>query len=101
VLGYFDLKAGENSITADQFTKGDFTGWVNGKKMLDRVAATWGDGPDDALPNLYLGGTGTSFHEPWQGDLAEIIVYARVLSDQERMQVEDYLAKKYGVTLAR
>ena len=101
VLGYFDLKAGENSITADQFTKGDFTGWVNGKKMLDRVAATWGDGPDDALPNLYLGGTGTSFHEPWQGDLAEIIVYGRVLSDQERMQVEDYLAKKYGVTLVR
>ena len=73
----------------------------NGKKMLDKVAATWGANPEDALPNLYIGGTGTSYHEPWQGDLAEIIVYARMLSDQERMQVEDYLAKKYGVALAR
>jgi hypothetical protein len=69
--------------------------------MLDKVAAAWGANPEDALPNLYIGGTGTSYHEPWQGDLAELIVYARILSDQERMQVEDYLAKKYGITIAR
>jgi hypothetical protein len=99
--GYFDLKAGQTYVTADQFTKTDFNGWVNGKKMLDKLAATWGANPEDALPNLYLGGTGTSYHEPWQGDLAEIVVYGRILNDQERMQVEDYLAKKYGLTLAR
>jgi hypothetical protein len=97
VEGYFPLKAGETYITADQFTKTGFSGWVNGKATLTKVAAEW----SEALPNLYLGGTGTSYHEPWMGDLAEFIVYARVLSDQERMQVEDYLAKKYGVTLAR
>ena len=74
---------------------------MNGKKMLDKVAAAWGADPNDALPNLYIGGTGTSYHEPWQGDLAEFIVYARTLTDPERMQVEDYLAKKYGVTVAR
>ena len=98
---YFDLKADENYVTADQFTRTDFNGWVNGKKMLDKLAAAWGANPEDALPNLYIGGTGTSYHEPWQGDLAEIIVYGRILNDQERMQVEDYLAKKYGVTIAR
>ena len=70
---------------------------MNGKKMLDKVAATW----EDALPNLYLGGTGTSYQEPWQGDLAEVIVYGRVLTEQERMQVEDYLGKKYGVGISR
>jgi hypothetical protein len=101
VNGYFDIKPNENTITSDVFSSNEFNGWVNGKKMADKVAAAWGANPDDALPNLYLGGTGTSYHEPWQGDLAEIIVYGRVLSDQERMQVEDYLAKKYGVTLAR
>jgi hypothetical protein len=69
--------------------------------VLDRVAAAWGANSGEALPNLYIGGTGTVYHEPWQGDLAEFIVYARVLSDRERMQVEDYLAKKYGVTVAR
>ena len=101
VTGYFDIKPNETTITADVFSSNDFTGYVNGKKMLDKVAAAWGADPDDALPNLYLGSTGTSYHEPWQGDLAEIIVYGRMLNDQERMQVEDYLAKKYGVTLTR
>ncbi len=97
VQGYFALKVNEAYVTADQFTKTDFSGWVNGKATLTRIPATWGK----ALPNLYIGGTGTSYHEPWQGDLAEIIVYGRVLTDQERTQVEDYLGKKYGVTMTR
>jgi hypothetical protein len=101
VTGYFDIKPNETCLTSDVFSSNDFTGYVNGKKVLDKVAAAWGANPDDALPNMYIGGTGTSYHEPWQGDLFEIIVYGRVLNDQERMQVEDYLAKKYGVTLAR
>ncbi|HEY8134366.1 MAG TPA: hypothetical protein VII12_20980 [Thermoanaerobaculia bacterium] len=95
--GYFTLKANETYITADQFTKSDFWGWVNGKPAVQKVTAAW----ESALPNLYIGGTGTVYHEPWQGDLAEMIVYARVLSDQERMQVEDYLRKKYAVPIAR
>lgn len=33
----------------------------------------------------------------WQGDIAEVIVYNRVLSDAERAQVEDYLFAKYGI----
>lgn len=97
VQGYFALKANVAYVTADQFTRNDFSGWVNGKPALQKVAATWGD----ALPNLYLGGTGTAYHEPWQGDLAEIIVYARLLTDKERAQVEDYLGKKYGVAITR
>jgi hypothetical protein len=97
VAGYFALKANESYLTADQFTKTEFSGWVNGKATLTKVAASW----QDALPNFYIGGTGTSYHEPWQGDLAEMIVYGRVLTDAERMQVEDYLGKKYGVTIAR
>lgn len=101
VQGYFDLKANETYVTSDVFNSSDFTGYVNGRKMLDKNPAPWGANPDDALPNLYLGGTGTSYHEPWQGDLAEVIVYGRILSDQERTQVEDYLARKYGVTLSR
>jgi large repetitive protein len=97
VEGDFVLKANESYLTADQFTKTDFSGWLNGKATLTKVAASW----KEALPNLYIGGTGTSYHEPWQGDLAEMIVYSRVLTDAERMQVEDYLGKKYGVAIAR
>ena len=50
---------------------------------------------------MYIGGTGTSFNQFWKGDIAEMIVYARVLTDAERATVEDYLAKKYRVTVAR
>jgi hypothetical protein len=41
---------------------------------------------------------GTSFgasNEFWWGDLSEMIVYDRALTDSERKQVEDYLAQKY------
>jgi len=84
-------------VTADQFTTTDFSGWVDGKPTLTKSPAHW----DEALPNMYIGASGTSYNEYWQGDIAEVIVYARVLNDQERMQVEDYLGKKYGVTISR
>ncbi len=99
--GYFMLSADTPYVTADQFTKDSFSGWVDGRAVLQKIPAAWGPKPGDALPNLYIGGTGMAYHEPWQGDVAEFIVYNRLLSDQERMQVEDYLGKKYGVTIAR
>ncbi|MGZ5493796.1 MAG: hypothetical protein ACXW3E_10125 [Thermoanaerobaculia bacterium] len=97
VTGYFNLKAHENYITSDQYTMATFNGWVNGAAVQKDVPAEWGD----ALPNLYIGGTGTVYNEPWMGDLAEIIVYARLLTEKERIQVEDYLAAKYLVVVAR
>jgi hypothetical protein len=98
VSGYFQLEPNKNYLTVDEFSSNTFSGWVNGKSALSKEAAAWAD---EALPNMYLGGTGTSYEEYWNGDLAEIIVYARILSDAERTQVEDYLAKKYGIALDR
>ena len=97
VAGYFALKANQLYLSTDQYTATQFTGWIDGKPALTRPETHWGE----ALPNMYIGGTGTSFNQFWKGDIAEMIVYARVLTDAERTQVEDYLAKKYGVTLAR
>lgn len=97
VAGYFALKANQPYLSTDQYTATAFNGWVNGKPSLTRSETHWGE----ALPNMYLGGTGTSFNQFWKGDIAEVIVYARVLTDAERTKVEDYLAKKYGLTLTR
>ena len=97
VQGDFTLKANETYVTCDAYTKTELSTWVNGKDTLQKIPATWGT----ALPNMYIGGTGPNYHEPWQGDIAEIVVYSRVIADLERMQVEDYLAKKYGVALTR
>ncbi len=38
-----------------------------------------------------------SSHRTWDGDLAELIIYDRVLSDEEENQVGVYLVKKYGI----
>jgi len=97
VAGYFVLKPNQLYLTADQYTATEFNGWVDGKPAITKLATHW----DEALPNMYIGGTGTSYNQFWKGDIAEMIVYARVLTDAERTKVEDYLAKKYGMTLAR
>lgn len=98
VAPYLQLEANKSYLTVDEFSPKEFNGWVNGNQALSKVAADWGK---ETLPNMYIGGTGTSYEEYWHGDIAEIIVYARKLSDGERMQVEDYLAKKYGIALER
>lgn len=97
VAGYFALKANQPYLSTDQYTATEFKGWIDGKPSLTRSETHWGE----ALPNMYIGGTGPTFSQFWKGDIAEMIVYARVLTDAERTQVEDYLAKKYGVTLTR
>jgi len=35
--------------------------------------------------------------QPWDGDIAEILIYSRVLTPQERLSVEDYLYNKYAI----
>jgi len=98
VQGYFHLEADKTYVTVDQFSAKAFSGWVNGKATLTNIEAPWAN---EGLPNLYLGNTGTVFHEMWKGDLAEIIVYARHLTAEERARVEDYLAGRYQIALAR
>jgi hypothetical protein len=45
---------------------------------------------------VYVGGTGWQ-SEYWIGDVAELILYGRVLTDVELGQVGRYLARKYGI----
>ena len=49
-------------------------------------------------PGLQLGGR--LFCEI-KGDLAEILVYQRTLTEDERKKVEDYLGAKYGIKITR
>jgi hypothetical protein len=98
VMPYFDLKASNWYITVDLYHENaTFSGWVNGQSALDRAPVKHGSG----LKTFFIGGTGTAFNEPWNGDVAEMIVYNRALSDSERTSVEDYLAGKYGIGLTR
>ena len=62
---------------------------------------------DSASPRLPVGmvsepeETGIVFREPWKGPIAEMLVYGRSLTPEERIAVEDYLAGKYELTLTR
>jgi hypothetical protein len=42
-------------------------------------------------------GAGRLEKTPFKGDLAELIIYSRALSETERQAVEDYLARKYAL----
>jgi len=55
-----------------------------------------------AAPGALSYGTATTFNvgndpkgEYLNGDVAEVLVYNRALSDQERLQIENYLTRKY------
>jgi len=99
VVGIFTLKANTPYLTVDSYdnARKQINVWVNGAAAKQNVAAEHGQG----LAKFYIGGTGTTYHEPWMGSLAEMLVYTRPLTDDERKKVEDYLAGKYGLTLTR
>jgi hypothetical protein len=52
----------------------------------------------------YIGNSGaigkTDGGDFWSGDIAEIIVFKRMISNDERLDVEKYLAKKYGIKIS-
>ena len=45
---------------------------------------------------IYSGGSG----DFWSGDIAEIIIFKRMVSNDERLDVAKYLAKKYGIKIS-
>ena len=53
-----------------------------------------GDAAIAATPMLHIGSRPDD-SQKWQGDIAEVVIYTRVLSNWERQQVEAYLAQKW------
>jgi len=99
VIGIMKLAANTPYLTVDSYDqpKKKLNVWINGAPVKQNVDVDHGA----ALDKFYIGGTGTVYHEPWFGNVAEMLVYHRVLTDEERKKVEDYLAAKYGLKLTR
>ena len=93
--------ASENRLDHEAFRvvwRGDgiseYTYYGDGVKTrkVDSVVAS----SEQSIGRLALNGAGQ--HPEWSdSDVAEIIIYRRHLSDEERGQVEDYLSLKYGL----
>ena len=99
VIGIMKLAANTPYLTVDSYDqpKKLLNVWINGAPAKQNQQIDHGD----SLDKFYIGGSGTVYHEPWFGNVAEMLVYHRLLTDDERKKVEDYLAAKYGLKLTR
>lgn len=99
VIGIFKLAANTPYLTVDSYDqpKKVLNVWVNGAAAKQNQAIDHGA----SLTKFYIGGSGTVYHEQWLGNVAEMLVYRRILTEEERKKVEDYLAAKYGLKLTR
>ena len=98
VVGSFTFTANTPNLTVESYDQAQkkLNTWANGAARSN-VEAEY----NESLDHFFIGSTGRVYHELWQGDLAEMLVYRRVLTDDERKKVEDYLAGKYGLKLER
>jgi hypothetical protein len=98
VVGSLNFTANTPNLTVESYDQMQkkLNTWANGAAKSN-VEAEY----DEMLDHFFIGSTGRVYHEMWQGDVAEMLVYRRVLTDDERKKVEDYLAGKYGLKLAR
>jgi len=55
---------------------------------------------NSSYTNGKIGGYCNVAQALYQGDLGEIIIYNRALSDFERQQIEQYLSKKWAIKLS-
>jgi hypothetical protein len=51
--------------------------------------------------SLTIGGQNPTPSIPWKGDIMELLIYKRQLSDFERAPVEAYLAEKWSIKLEK
>jgi hypothetical protein len=86
----------ETGFQLDEAVRGEagtVSYYVNGEQSGSAIAAA----PNPASGASYVGAVNPFTGGFFGGDLAEVLVYDRGLSDAERQQVEDYLQQKYGV----
>jgi hypothetical protein len=97
VVGIFTFAPNTANLTIENYANKKLNTWVNGAAAKSNIDAEYDHMPD----HLYIGGTGHSYTESWKGDLAEMLIYKRTLTDDERKKIEDYLGAKYGAKITR
>lgn len=81
----------EDGVNINYFINGVTDGNPTGQGSYTRNYIVIGNG------GARNAGPDPSVNQPFQGDLAEIIVYSRVLTETERLKVEAYLNRKYEI----
>lgn len=77
-------------------TSGTLLDYQNGNANSQSLSAS-----TTTLTSFYLGGTNTGTDgEFMDGDIGEVIIYNKALTNNERQQIEGYLAQKWGLVSA-
>ena len=102
IFSSYDGTTDESSFEETLPTMRIFTGVSDGESDYYYVNGNMHDKTDSAnitstTNRLYLGSNAALSGYFLKGNIAEIIVYDRVLSNSERESVEGYLAEKYGI----
>ena len=76
--------------------------YVNGVNLTQSATPVWGwgSGTGGGVSSVIYYGAGTAdstLDLPLDGDLAEVLVYDRIISDTERRRIEAYLAARYAI----
>lgn len=87
------VTSGFNIVSANIFTSNQFI-HRNGTRISSNNA-TPGAG---TLSNLSIGSNQTAVSGNYKGDIREVLVYNTTLGDGQRVAVESYLARKWGLT---
>ena len=95
------VHTGTYGMYAGRLFKGTDTVWSNRVYFSNAripeasASADFGASTDLTSGTQYIGGLGAPSY--WQGDIAEIIIYERVLTEAEMIAIEEYLASRYKV----
>lgn len=71
--------------------------YINGSQKSQTIVTTTAT---IGVTNYYVGCAGAGLSNYVNGNVAELVLYNRVLSDTERYGVELYLSNKYGISIA-
>lgn len=100
----FSLQANTNYITNGIFDYNNalLTAKSNGKEIATNSSfQTKGRTSDTDSQGIWLGNNMQDATRKFVGQIAEVIIYNRRLAHAERLQLENYLADKYGIALER
>jgi hypothetical protein len=95
------IRTGTYGMYAGRLFKGNDPVWTNrvyfsnARTAEATASANFGTSTDLTSGTQYIGGLGIPAY--WQGDIAEIMIYERALSEAEMVGIEGYLASRYKV----
>lgn len=72
--------------------------WLNGGKNPDSSNSSQKTLVSSSSTNNAIGSYKTAY--PYGGDIAEVIMFNRDLTTEERQSIEDYLSKKYSIAIS-